>query len=641
MPVSARDAEAWIRHTVPLPKQIEIKSKVTVPAARIQIEGPAHAGVLGKQAVDELRERVGPRGAAGKTGDTAFRLSLEIPEGKTAGLAALKNADQAYQIIPGNAATSLRLVALTPRGLYYAAKTMRQLLRVKADGQVEIPLARVTDWPDMEKRGLWGSDCCAHLRWMADRKLNLAEQIADRGVDAQGKPYARLKGGQEPMVEEGPRYAVEPVPVVLHLEQVAGKGLFRAYPELKARGGQEGAICYSKPGFAGILADWLVQLSSLPGVSEVDVWMAENLHQQGGCQCADCRKEDRNLLELRTILAAWQKARERLPELTIFVLTSEETEKSNPRLLRELPPEVKLWYYHSLLTYNTSETPMLRNYLADAAKAGHWVGVCPSVTAFVNFAHPFTGADFVHYRLNEFVDKGMSGLIGYATPRVHYSLFNVEAVAEWSWNARGRAPREFALSWAVRRGMRDPAKFAAWSETLGPVAWDVYGSEWPGGELRNHPAPVAQRLRQGELGGLGSNLWGVYRSPWGDIKSLPQLNMDVARADRAVEMARELEDAAIVQESLVVQGYMRSLKALYELRRIIKPEKPVPPDRREAARRFFTMYADGLKQAAAALPGWEEAVRKPGETQRFTARPVEVIRGMVEQMQAVRTELGL
>lgn len=641
VPVSAQDAQAWIRQTVPLPKQIEIESKVTVPAARIQILGAAKAGVLGKQAVEELRERIGTRQTTNQTGDAAFSVLLEIPEVKVAALAALKNADQAYQIIPDGAATSLRLVALTPRGLYYAAKTTQQLLRVQGDGQVEIPLARVTDWPDMEKRGLWGSDCCAHLRWMADRKLNIAEQIADRGVDAQGKPYARLKGGQEPMVEEGPRYAVEPVPVVLHLEQVAGRSLFRAYPELKAQGGQEGAICYSKPGFAGILADWLVQLGSLPGVSEVDVWMAENLHQQGGCQCAGCRKEDRNILELRTILAAWHKARETLPRLTIFVLTSEETEKSNPRLLRELPPEVKLWYYHSLLTYNTSEAPMLRNYLSDAAKAGRWVGVCPSVTAFVNFAHPFTGADFVHYRLNEFVDKGMSGLIGYATPRVHYSLFNIEAVAEWSWNARGRAPREFALSWAVRRGMRDPAKFAAWSETLGPVAWDVYGSDWPGGELRNHPPPVAKRLRQGGLGGLGSNLWGVYRSPWGDIKNLQQLNADVARADQAVQLAREMKDAAILQESLVVQGYIRSLEALYELRQIIKPEKPVPPARREDARRYFTMYADGLEQAAAALPGWEETVRRPGDAQRFTAKPVEVIRGMVKQMQTAQAELGL
>jgi hypothetical protein len=245
------------------------------------------------------------------------------------------------------------------------------------------------------------------------------------------------------------------------------------------------------------------------------------------------------------------------------------------------------------------------------------VGVCPNVTAFVNFAHPFTGAGFIHYRMNEFVDKGMSGLIGYVTPGLRYSLFNVEAAAEWSRNAKARTPREFALSWAVRREMKDSEKFAAWSETLGPVAWDVYGSDWPSGEMRNQPPPVAKRLRQGEFGGLGTNLWGVYRSPWGDIKSVAQLNADVAQADRAMELARELGDKGIVQESLVVQGYIRSLKALYELREMIKPEGKVPPDRHDEASRYFQMYEDGLKQAAAALPKWEETVRKPGGRARL------------------------
>ncbi len=632
VPVSEQEAESWVRRTVPLPKQIEIQAKVVVPSAEIGIVGPSGDDIVVEQAVKELRERLGGEPSVGRATDATFRLLLQIPDVKPPELAALRNADQAYEIIPDKVGLSLRLVALTPRGVYYAAKTLQQLLKTNADGRAEIPMVRVTDWPDLEKRGLWGSDSHTHLRWLADRKMNLVEQISSVGVNKQGKPYARLKDGREPMVDEGPRYGVEPVPVVLHLEQVGRATLFGAYPQLKAQGGGAGAICYSKPEFVGILADWLVQLGSLSSVSEVDVWLAENLHQEGGCQCAECRKEDRNILEVRTVLAAWKKAREKLPRLTIFVLTSEETEKSNQRILQGLPVGVKLWYYHSLLTYNSSETPMLRKYLADAAQAGHWVGVCPSLTAFVNFAHPFTGAAFIHYRMNELVDKGLSGLIGYATPRVDYSLFNVEAAAEWSWNAKGRTPREFALSWAVRRGMKEPETFAAWSETLGPVAWDVYGSDWPSGEKRNHPPPVARRLREGKLGGLGSNLWGVYHSPWGDIKDARQLDADVAQADRALGMAREMGDEVMVQESLVVQGYIRSLKALYELRRIVRSQGMVPPQHRVEAQRFFKMYVDGLNQAATALPEWEATVRKEGDEGGFTAKPVGVIRGMVKEM---------
>ncbi len=640
-PVSPPDAEAWIRHTIPLPKQIEIKAKVIRAAAGIDIAEPAGVGGLGKQAGDELRAWVAAKSRAGKPRNTTFSLQLQIGGPEAAELKTLKNADQAYRIIPNQAGTALQMVALTGRGLYYAARTLQQLLRTNAEGNVEIPLARVTDWPDLAKRGLWGSDCYDHLRWMGERKMNIAEQISDHGVDPQGKPYARLKGGREPMVREGPRCGVDPVPVILHLEQLAGRGIFQAFPQFKAQGGQAGAICYSKPEFAGILADWLVELGRLPGVSEVDVWMAENLHGKGGCQCPDCRKEDRNVLEVRTIVAALKKAREKLPDLTIYVLTSEETEDSNARILRELPPEVKLWYYHSLLTYNSAESPMLRKYLVDAARDGHWVGVCPNVTAFVNFAHPFTGAGFIHYRMNEFVSKGMSGLIGYATPRVNYSLFNVEAAAEWSWNAQGRTPREFALSWAVRQGMKDPGKFADWSETIGAVAWDVYGSDWPSGEMRTTPPRVAERLRKGDFGGLGTNLWGVYRSPWADIKNVEHLNSDVAQAERAVGLARELGQQEFVQESLVVQGYIRSLKALYELRSIIKPEGKVPAVRSEDARGYFKLYADSLQQVAAALPRWEETVRKPGDIHGFTDKPIEVIQEMLKQMAKLQAELGL
>jgi hypothetical protein len=277
----------------------------------------------------------------------------------------------------------------------------------------------------------------------------------------------------------------------------------------------------------------------------------------------------------------------------------------------------------------------------DAAKGGRWIGVCPNVTAFVNFPHPFTGARFIHYRMNEFVDKGMSGLIAYATPRVHYSRFNVEAAAEWTWNAKGRTPREFARSWAVRQGVKGPAKFADWSEALGPVAWDVYGSDWPSGEMRSTPPPVAERLRKGDFGGLGTNLWGVYRSPWGDIKTVEQLNTNVAQADRALALARELGDEGILQESLVVQGYIRSLKALYELREIIKPTGKVPPDRRAEAQRFFRMYADSLEQTATALPRWEATVRQPGDDGGSTGKPVKVIRESAEQMQQLQADLGL
>lgn len=388
-----------------------------------------------------------------------------------------------------------------------------------------------------------------------------------------------------------------------------------------------------------ILAQWLLLWREKPGVKEIDVWLAENLQGEKGCQCDACKKEDRNVLETRAVIAAWEKAKLTQPDLGLRILSSEETEDSNPRILKELPPDVKFWYYHSLFTYNTSHRPMIRSYLLDAIKEGRWVGVCPNISAIIGFWSPMSSAQFVHARMNEFVDKKLSGLLGYATPRLYYTFFNVEAAAEWSWNAKGRSPREFALSYAVRQGFKDPKLFAEWSDTLGPVSWDVYGSEWPSGEQRGVPKNVAERLRTGTLREPGYVLWGVYASPWGDIKSPKQLNDDFARAQRAVDIARQLDIPELIQESLVIQGYMNALKALWELRAIVKPDGVAQKDR-DAAKRYFKMYVDSLKQAATSLPAWESTLplREPDE--RLTKKPVDVVNKAAEQMTKLATDLG-
>jgi hypothetical protein len=104
-------------------------------------------------------------------------------------------------------------------------------------------------------------------------------------------------------------------------------------------------------------------------------------------------------------------------------------------------------------------------------------------------------------------------------------------------------------------------------------------------------------------------------------------------------LARELGGEGILQESLVVQGYIQSLKALYELREIIQPIGKVPPNRREDAKRYFMMYADGLNQTAAALPRWEATVRNQGDARGLTGKSVEVVQEAVDQMARLQTEL--
>jgi hypothetical protein len=641
-PLSNEEKLEWTRHLVPKPRKLDFRGAVTLSTTDIAVVAQSNESLV-QQAAKELRECLGKTATGEADAKLQIRLQVDGKREDVEALDKLPNRDQGYLIYPNSDGKSIMLVGGGVRGAYYAGKTMQQLLNAYGkDGTVRVPVVEIKDWPDMEDRGFWGGDSYDQLRWMSDRKLNYDEQIAYNGVDADKRCNVKLHGHKQRILDEGPTYGINGVPVVLHLEQLSGSGLFDAYPELKGKNGRPGSICYSNPRFVDILSQWLLLWKAKPGVTDVDVWMAENLQQEKGCQCEQCLKEDRSVLEVRAIIAGWKKANEGRPEsqrVRLRVLTSEETEKANPRIIAELPENVKLWYYHSLFTYNTSHRPMIRPYLVDAIRKGHWVGVCPNVCAIVGTFQPFTGPQFIHARMNEFVDKKLSGLLGYAVPGIGHCALNAEAAAEWTWNAKGRSPHEFALSWAVRQSLKDPNKFAAWCDANGPVAWDIYGSEFPSGDHRGHPGRMADLVRAGKLPNLGEVLWEVYGIPFGDIQSVEQLRSDVKRAAVAVQLSQEIGEAEFMQESLVIQGYINAIEALWELRQIVKPQGIAEADK-PAARKWFKVYVDSMEQAAAALPAWEASLRMSSGGQHYTRSAVEFVEGMASDMNKVAADLG-
>ncbi len=628
LPCAAQDA--WLDHLVPLPQEIAVTGAQAVPRGSVRIIPPASEAPPIASALAELRSAVGESPRSHRT-----TIRLLLGGARASSLRDLPNSEQAYRIetpVPGR---ELRVIALEPPGLYYGALTLAQLIRARSTAsEVTLPELTVTDWPAIGNRGLWGSDSHLEIPWMARRKLNLVQQISWLNVTPDGRGEARLKDEREPMVEVGPELAMRPVPAILHLEQLSGKGLFEAYPQLRAQGGQEGAICYSQPEFVSVLADWIVALGSLRGVETVEVWMAENLHGEGGCRCPRCSQHDRSVLEARTILAAWQRARERLPRIGLRMMTSEETERSNEAVLAELPLEVEVDYYHSLHTYNTMHRAMLPPAFAAEAQE-RWVGVVPTCVAAVRPVPPCTGAQFIHARMSEFASKGLSGVMGYATPRVGFARFNVEAAAEWSWTPEGRTARDFARSWAVREGLARPELFADWAELHAPVAWTVYGSEWPVGMRRGQPGQVMELLQAGKMPPLGEVLWGIYPAPWGEIHSEEELAALVGDSAAALDLARQLGDQRFIEETRVVQGYAQSLAALHALKQLAPDGGAFALEDRSHAAEQFVAYEAGLRQAAHALPRWERAVT--GRPPEFTADSVALLDELIA---AVRPAVG-
>jgi len=83
-------------------------------------------------------------------------------------------------------------------------------------------------------------------------------------------------------------------------------------------------------------------------------------------------------------------------------------------------------------------------------------------------------------------------------------------------------------------------------------------------------------------------------------------------------------------ESVVIDGYMRSLEALYGLRGVVK-NGAVDEDHRDQAKALFRGYIRGLRQAAEEL--------FPGDT-RYAGSPVKLLEEMIAEMRDLARELG-
>jgi len=302
---------------------------------------------------------------------------------------------------------------------------------------------------------------------------------------------------------------------------------------------------------------------------------------------------------------------------------------------------VKLVYYHSLLTYTCMRAPQIRPYLVDFTANGGWLSVCPNLASVPSFWAPFSSVQFIRYRMDEYLSKGLRGLLGYPVPRMHYVYFNTEAAAEYTWNLKGRSEREFAVSHAVREGIQDPEKFADYVLAVGRVEWDCYGSDWPLRAMNWMDEPIDVRLKKGTVPDLGYVKWESIAVPFGGILTLRQFNEDIELAAKARKLADELGVETYRQEARVAQGYIGSMKALYELKHLVRNGRIEPRDQPEAEKQFQA-YVDNLRQTVDALPKWEDPLRRASEPFFFTDKTCKIIQTeLIDRMISTAAELGV
>ncbi|MEA3400750.1 MAG: glycoside hydrolase family 20 zincin-like fold domain-containing protein [Armatimonadota bacterium] len=618
--VSGEQRTRWLRQLLPLPQQIAIPRAVTLPADEVRLVLADDAGETEGQAAAELRELFQAQvGVDLDEGGFTLLLGVCDEQGRLGGrtvpsaqrLREVPNAEQAYVIQPLDEDT-LALGALDPRGVYYAARTLCQLLEGRfADGGVTIPLAEVVDWPDIEERGEWGGSAGSDIEWMAEHKLNLVERHAGLSFTDDGAPVAEL---DEDRLRAARLRALNLVPIIHHLDYLGRTGIFEHYPEVEGEGeeradvgGSPAPLCFHEPQTKQIIGGWMRELAAMEGVTDIQVWLSE---WHGHCTCEQCQQAaeqglPQHALEAKVVGEILQEMRDEGIDIDARVLLTQGSFPVNEEVLAAAPPELDISYYcgagRPLSTYNSSREPMIYPLMQRYAAEGNWLGVYPQFTASFALVCPWSGPQFMKYRMTEFAEKGIDSVCGYTVPNNQLHEFNVLAAAEWGWNVDGRSPREFAIAWATRKGVEDAEAVGEWAELLGPITWNLYGSPHGCG---NHLALLRQAaalIQNGTAPELGEGIWRYYDS----VEQLDEDLHDVAEARR---IAERLDVPELVHDTRFAQSNAILARRIYEVAELVAAGEVFDRDVRQRLQEAMTDVANAGLQGRRALVAWRDVI---------------------------------
>lgn len=634
MEISATEQTQWIRHVIPLPHEITITKKAAVSSANLSIkpadpENPQvlHAAEMLRKGVQEI-SGVQPEGRS-------FTILLGILEdGRINGinipgtnrLADLPNSDQAYIITPSGDDTII-LAAQTGTGVYYAAATLLQLMEPFTDrNAVTIPLADIVDWPDIEERGLWNfADPPEWIPWLSSIKLNYGKMVDVKHQTIERGQPNRTTINRE-LMDSARLTGFNYCPFIMHYNFLHAYGLFRAYPEVAGVG--DGALSgryfahkagnehrvpnASHPFFTQLLTEWMMDIAS-QGAGEVSCWLSERPAESGDEKTSTVGQF---VMEARATVAAWREVRRHYPDFKIRLFISTTSNERYWRVLAEAPPEVKLERCCATWVERVTIEPrdLYRNPLFDHyAEEGRWIasydvplGAYGRVDT-PEFKVPCSSPHRIHDFVRDLVHRQYSGAYGMmawansmqsgGNGRETYG-FNINALAEWSWNIDGRTPREFAVAWATREGYADPDAVGEWAEIMGPVEYDIYDSEYPicysWGQFSEM---VATRKRPY----LGEGLFRYYRTP-------EAFDEKIATCDRAGKIAASFDDPYLANETEIARTYVMLAHQIYLIAEKIATDDLRTLESQAILRKNVNMLREAGKANVEAIRKWRTAL---------------------------------
>lgn len=624
----------WLSTVIPLPQEMAISDTVRLLPGQVRFEIPPDASAMVTQAVDGLRAAYQEKSGSSPTG-TAFTIHIGrlSAEGRVNGQAVdgverlrqARHSDQAYLIRPVGT-QSLIVAAWHDKGVFYGVQTLIQLLTAQTTrGQTVVPMAFITDWPDMDERGTWDvPHACLDfiLPWMAALKLNFTLRGGYYGgiVLKKDEP-AKFRPLPVDVIRQASMLGFHVVPVLTHYDYWTLCGLTNAYPELVGKGDSAKnpmakvyprgcghprdfeecrCPCASNPKFTELVTD-CVRSAADQGVREISLWLSEFAPIQ--CACHACMTDGPRQFQLETqaSIDALQAVHKQYPDLvgriffTLGGLWGDDIVAKNTRdgaaCLAMLPAGIK------------AEKVYIGNpAFDDYAAKGHWLATYSGPTIIdphqlVRFAVATPMRDsvdqYAHY----------SGLYCICNAKFdkRFADYQLHALAEWTWNRRGRDRHAFAVAWATRQGMPEPSRFGDWIDIMEPV-----------------------EMQFAELYG-GIDIWDKALSALADRRPLPtnfpakeKLTHCLAECEQALALAFATGDPSVMAETEMVRHYFQSLCGFVDLHREIVPAGTDKSINRATAEHAIHSIQDSLESSARHLEKqqailWTDAQARPAD----------------------------
>ena len=444
---------------------------------------------------------------------------------------------------------SIDVFALTETGLLYGALTLRQALLYKGDS-VYIPVVDIVDWPQVPYRGQWGGNSNCDIPWTFQYKLNALDGKVFVTADEEGNPTVTHNNR---LYDEAMAHGIDIRATIPHLEQISRRGFLEKRTDVlnvpseerRKRSDYFPGLCMSSKATEDMILEWFRGIAENDKVKKILVWLSE---ESTPCYCEKCNGEEPFQLETACLLRAYKRLKRNFPYIELGIMLSQGSYEVTDKVAAKLPNEVTLTYYDGGRTYDSGKYPMIMPCLEKFVKKGGRLGVYPQITHSWRTVFPWTSPAFIKYRCDEFIQKGLERVIGYAVPSNRYHEFNLMAMAEWLWNPKGRKTKDFAADYAKLTGL-PVKKFTEYISAIEKPAWKLAESKLMLRLTYHYPLILRGRVSLED-----------HRFEMAELIPIKDVKKQIFTAKKALVIAKEMGELQYILEARCTLSGLRAYK---------------------------------------------------------------------------------